>query len=338
MTTPHTSHTVVTQFQLNWVQNTEELPVTHLAPAEKITGTESLAGAIVVLPKLPAEIPPGLDAPALLVVGEEPEVVPDGWNVALSPAPRTTMAEISALFQRAVDVSPGTPTLLGGVAFGTGVSTGNNVTIGGGSRIGANTVIGHDVTIGADCVIHPNVTIMDGSQIGDRVVLFPGVVIGADGFGFAPSPRGAVRIHHVGNVVLGDDVEIGANSCIDRGAFGPTTIGNRTKLDNLCQIGHNVQIGSDCIIAGLAGIGGSTVVGNQVTFGGSVLVTDHVTIGDGATIGGNSAVFKSVPAGEVWAGSPAREVQEFRHRMRMLHRLDEIWERVRHLPESGAKE
>src|SRR5690606_36116436 len=138
------------------------------------------------------------------------------------------------------------------------------------------------------------VTIYDGVIVGARVILHSGSVIGADGFGYAASPTGAVKIWHAGGVQIADDVEVGANSAIDRGTIDDTVVGARTKIDNLCQIGHNVTVGSDCLIAGTAAIGGSVSIGNGVVIGGNVANADHVTIGDGARIAGRSGVTKDI--------------------------------------------
>ena len=164
----------------------------------------------------------------------------------------------------------------------------------------------------------------EGVRLGARVILQPGAVIGADGFSYVTSEpasfevarrsgdyHGVVnepvrRIGSLGRVELGDDVEIGANSCIDRSNIGATRIGARTKIDNLCQIGHNIVIGEDCLISGKTGIAGSTRVGNRVVLGGAAMLADHIEIGDDAVIGGAAAVWKSVPPGQVWVGYPAR--------------------------------
>lgn len=338
MTIKHTSHTIAEQLGLTWVQTGPEQLISELLPVEALLAGLNTEHAVVVAPTLPADGIPEVLAPGLLVVGEAPEVVPNGWRVAVSDTSRTTLAQLSALFQRPVHVTNEPPSAPDSVVIGPGSVTGAGTRIGEGTIISANVSIGENVTIGKDCVFHPGVIVMDGCVIGDRVVLHANAVIGADGFGFAPSKTGALRIHHVGNVVLGNDIEVGANSCIDRAVFGSTTVGDRTKIDNLCQIGHNVRIGTDCIIAGLAGIAGSTTIGNGVTLAGSVVVNDHISIGDGVTVGGNSAVIKPIPAGETWLGSPARPVNEFRKHMALLKRLETMWERVKRLPEAGSGE
>lgn len=334
-----TAHDIVSTYGLTWLQQGEPTTVTHLAPAEALLAGEDVSRAVVVLPRLPNEIPTELSAPGLLVIGaEEQAALPAGWNVAQAEHTRTVMAQISARYRRTVDFTVAEPATREGVHLAPGVATGSGVRIGARTKIGANVTIGNNVTIGEDCIIYPNVVIDDDTVIGNRVVLYAGAIIGSEGFGFAPSNTGALRIHHVGNVVLEDDVEIGANTCIDRAAFGSTRIGARTKIDNLCQIGHNVVIGSDCLIAGLAGIAGSVTIGRGVIVGGNVVFRDHIEIGDGVSIGGNSALLKSIPAGEVWVGSPARPQAEFRAQMKLLARLDEMWERVKHLPEPEGNE
>ena len=334
-----TAHDIVSNYGLSWLQEGAPTHIKRLAPAEALLAGEDVTNAVVVIQTLP-ELSAQAIAPALLVLAANTEhaQIPAGWNVATTGNTRTTMAQISAQFRRAIDFAAAEPTLGAGVQLAANVATGQHVTIGARTKIGAHVSIGNNVSIGEDCVIYPNVVIDDDTEIGNRVVLYPGAVIGADGFGFAPGNTGALRIHHVGNVVLADDVEIGAHTCVDRGAFGPTRIGARTKIDNLCQIGHNVQIGSDCLIAGLAGIGGSTKIGRGVIVGGNVVFRDHIEVGDGASIGGNSALLKSVPAGEVWVGSPARPQAEFRTQMKLLGRLGEMWERVKGLPESEPNE
>jgi UDP-3-O-[3-hydroxymyristoyl] glucosamine N-acyltransferase len=182
----------------------------------------------------------------------------------------------------------------------------------GGVRVGPRTVVGagvyvgEDSSIGADCLICPNVTIMHGVTVGDRVIIQAGAVLGSDGFGYATDEKG---VHHkipqVGSVVVEDDVEIGANACIDRARFHETRIGSGTKIDNLVQVGHNVVIGSDSALAAHVGIAGSSVLGRHVALGGMVGVRDHVKIGDGARVGAYSGVGNDLDAGQDYVGIPA---------------------------------
>lgn len=210
-------------------------------------------------------------------------------------------------------------------------------TVGRNSRLGANcqlvgsVYVGNEVQIGDDCLFYPGVQIMHGCRIGDRVIVHSGVVIGSDGFGFAGSPTGLKKIKQVGWVEIGNDVEIGANTAIDRGALGPTLIGRGTKIDNLVQIAHNVEIGEHSIIVGQAGISGSTKIGNGVTLAGQVGVIGHIEIGDGAQVGAQSGVAKSVPAGKMLFGSPARDIKETMRIQAAMTRLPELLKRVRRI-------
>jgi len=220
-------------------------------------------------------------------------------------------------------------------ALGDGVSVGPGVVVAAGASVGAGTVlragsyVGAGSVIGADCVLHPHVVIYDGIELGARVQVHAGTVIGADGFGYAASPHGAAKIHHLGSVRIADDVEIGANSAIDRGTLDDTSIGARTKIDNHCQVGHNVVIGSDCLIAGMTGIAGSVRIGDGVIIGGAVGIADHVVIGSGARIAGRSGVTKDIPPGETWAGFPARPYRQYTRSLYLAERLETIWHHLR---------
>ena len=195
--------------------------------------------------------------------------------------------------------------------------------------VGAGTTVGAGARIGAASVLRERVVVKDGVVVGRRCWLHAGAVVGSDGFGFAPGPRGAERIHHLGTVVLGDDVEVGANTCIDRATLGATVVGSRTKIDNLVQIGHNVRIGADVLIAGQTGIAGSTAIGDRVVIGGAVGVADHVEIGDEARIAGGAGVTKSVPAGDTWGGYPAQPMRRWVRERYLIGRLEAIWAAVK---------
>jgi UDP-3-O-[3-hydroxymyristoyl] glucosamine N-acyltransferase len=196
------------------------------------------------------------------------------------------------------------------VLLGPGVVVGAGAQIGRGTRIGANTVIGPGVAIGRDCEISANVTI-GFALIGDRVRVLAGAAIGEPGFGAAAGPSGLIDIPQLGRVILQDGVGVGANSCVDRGAFDDTVLGENTKIDNQVQIAHNVHVGRNCVMAAYTGISGSVTIGDGVQFGGRAGVADHVTIGDRARIGAAAAVFKDVPAGETWSGFPARPIRQW---------------------------
>jgi UDP-3-O-[3-hydroxymyristoyl] glucosamine N-acyltransferase len=205
-------------------------------------------------------------------------------------------------------------------AIAAGAVIGENAVLGPRCRIGANSVIGDGVLIGGDTAIGPNCSISH-ALIGDGVTIASNVSIGSEGFGFVPGPKGPVRLSHVGRVVIGRGVEIGANCAIDRGALGDTVIGERTALDNLVQIGHNVRIGKNCVLAGQAGVAGSAVLGDHVMVGGAVSISDHVTIGDGAKIAGKSGVMRDVAAGETVAGYPAVPVRQWHRQTARLAKL-----------------
>lgn len=196
-------------------------------------------------------------------------------------------------------------------------SIGPHVSIGPRAAIGPNTVLHagvrvyEDAVIGTGSTLHANVVIRERCRIGQRVILHQGVSIGADGFGYRPAPDGSglKKMPHLGTVVIEDDVEVGANSCIDRGKFGATTIGRGTKIDNLVQIGHNCRIGRSCVIAALCAMGGSVTVGDGVQIGGAAAILDHITIGSGARLSGDCGVIHDVPANTSVAGLPAGEVR-----------------------------
>ncbi len=210
--------------------------------------------------------------------------------------------------------------------------------VSGGVKIGRRTVIypgvfvGEGSEVGEDCVLHPNVVVCAGCRLGNRVILHAGVVIGSDGFGYAGQGEGRTKIPQIGIVVVEDDVEIGANTAVDRATFGRTVIGRGAKIDNLVQIGHNVVIGEHSLIAAQVGIAGSTRIGKNVTLAGQVGIVNHVQVGDGATIGPQSGIAQSVTAGAVLSsGIPAAPHREWLKVMTLLPRLPKLWHAVRGL-------
>ena len=214
-------------------------------------------------------------------------------------------------------------------------------TIGAGCRIGAGCYIGKNATIGKDTTLYPNVTILDNTSIGSATTIWSGTVIrercmvgsycilhanvsiGADGFGFRPSPdgKGLLKIPHIGNVVIGNGVEIGANSCIDRGKFSSTVVGDGCKIDNLVQIGHNSKMGRCCIMAGASGLAGSVTLGDGVIVGGGACISDHVTLGNGVLVGGGSGVINDYGDGKKVLGYPAIDAKDMLKQWVVIRRL-----------------
>ena len=203
------------------------------------------------------------------------------------------------------------------VSIDRGASIGDRVVLHAGVRLYA------DVRIGDDTIVHANTVVRERCRLGRRVLVYQNVSIGADGFGFEPAPDGSrlLRVPHIGAVEIGDDVEIGAGTCIDRGKFGSTTIGAGTKIDNLVHIGHNCRIGRRCVIAALCGLSGSVTVGEGVILAGAIAVASHLTIGSGVTIGAQAGVMRDVPAGKTFAGSPAVEIRQCFRQVAALQRL-----------------
>ncbi|WP_449245199.1 UDP-3-O-(3-hydroxymyristoyl)glucosamine N-acyltransferase [Desulfobacca acetoxidans] len=214
---------------------------------------------------------------------------------------------------------------------------GDNVSLGDRAILLPGVVVGNGVSIGADVVLHPNVTIRDGCTIGNRVIIHGGAVIGADGFGFAPDRESFHKIPQLGSVVIEDDVEIGANCTIDRGALGDTRICRGVKIDNLVQVAHNVVIGENSIIVAQVGISGSTQVGRNVMLAGQVGLVGHITIGDGVRIGAQSGVSNSVPAGQTVMGSPVLPHGEFLRMITVQKKLPEMYNRIKMLEKQVAK-
>ena len=273
-----------------------------------------------------------------------------------APRGRMAMAGLTRLLDSGVTIAPGIHALSvigAGVVIGEGAAIGPFSTVGAGARIGrgariaSHVSIGDAVEIGEDALILEGVRIGAGVRIGDRFRCNPGAVIGGDGFSFVTPERGGVeevrstlgkraeinaqgwvRIHSLGAVRIGDDVEVGANSCIDRGTIRDTEIGNGTKLDNLVQIGHNVQIGEDCLLCGQVGIAGSTKIGNRVVLGGKAGVSDNLFVGDDVIAGAATVIQTNQPAGRVVLGYPAVKMDSQIQMNKALRRLPRLAARV----------
>lgn len=219
-----------------------------------------------------------------------------------------------------------------GVFIGAFVCIGENSEIGDGTQLRAGAKVGDNVSIGKNCVLDPNVFVEDNCTLGDNVILHTGVVIGTDGFGFVRDKDRYVKFPQIGTVVIEDDVEIGANSCVDRGALGETRIGKGTKIDNQVQIAHNVQIGERVVIAAQTGISGSTVIESDAVIGGQVGMGDHARVLSGAVIGSQAGVLpgKIVRAG-VWWGTPVQPLDEYKRQNAHVKGLGRLKEEVKEL-------
>jgi UDP-3-O-[3-hydroxymyristoyl] glucosamine N-acyltransferase len=266
-----------------------------------------------------------LKAAAVLCAEAQSGLIPEGIAVLVSRSPQRDFAAVGRkLFEQAVHPRsllgiPGisenatihpTAEIEGTVTIEPGAVIGANVSIGSGSTISANSVIGAGCKIGRDCIIAPNVSVTY-ALLGNRVYLHPGVRIGQDGFGFVPGPAGLEKVPQLGRVIIQDNVEIGANTTIDRGSLSDTVIGEGTKIDNLVQVAHNVKIGRHCVIAAHTGISGSVTIGDMAMIGGRVGLADHINIGSRVQIAAASGVMNDIPDGERWGGLPARPLKQW---------------------------
>jgi UDP-3-O-[3-hydroxymyristoyl] glucosamine N-acyltransferase len=208
---------------------------------------------------------------------------------------------------------------------------GERVQIGSGTVLHAGNCVGDDCKVGLACVLFPNAVLYPRTQLGQRVRVHAGSVIGSDGYGYVQDNGIHLKVPQVGNVIVGDDVEIGANVTIDRGALGPTIIGKGSKIDNLVQIGHNVRIGEHCLVIAQAGIAGSSKLGNYVILAGQAGIAGHMKIGNKVTIAGQSGVMNDIPDGQTVLGNPARPDRQAKRQVLALQRLPELLRRVKEL-------
>ena len=268
-------------------------------------------------------VEPGVEAPHLsLVVVERPYVA---------------LAKVLALFDRRPRPQPGIDprsALAGDCVLGRDVCVGPFVSAGPGCRIGDRAALLPGVTLGAgvtveeDAVLHPSVTIYDGCAIGARTVIHAGTVVGSDGFGYAEEAGIHLKIPQLGNVVIEEDVEIGANVTVDRATLGTTRIRKGTKIDNLVQVGHNCDVGENSILVAQVGLSGSVRVGRGVIFAGQSGSVGHITIGDGSRVGAKSAVTSDLPPGSFVIGHPARDHREWKKTQAILARMPELRKRI----------
>ena len=282
------------------------------------------------------------EAGAILVA--DAAVLP-GRNLLVCPEPYLALAQALEIFHPMERPEPGvypSAVVAAGVSVGEGVSIGplasvaEGVTVGEGTVVGAGCVIGRGVGIGVDCLLHPRVVVGEQCRIGDRCNVHSGTVIGSDGFGYATVDGTHHKVPQVGIVVLEDDVELGANVCVDRAALGETRIGRGTKVDNLVQIAHNVQIGEHCLLVAQVGISGSTQIGHHTVFAGQSGCSGHLKIGSGVVLVARAAAYKDVPDGATMAGAPARPHREWLKANANVQRLDGLRAKVKQLEERLA--
>ena len=223
------------------------------------------------------------------------------------------------------------------VSIGANAVIEENAVIGDNAVIGALCYIGHEVKIGADTILYPNVTVMYRCEIGGKCIIHPGVVIGADGFGFIPGPQGLVKVPQTGVVIIGNDVEIGANTTIDRARFGKTQIKDNVKIDDQVMVAHNVVVGESSILVAQSGIAGSAELGRGVIIAGKAGVNGHITLGDGCQVAGTSSVVKSLPAGQIVLGTPAEPQRDFLSRLALPKKVQKLDAKIKEL-EAKIKE
>ena len=272
-----------------------------------------------------------------------------GKNILEVDEPKLAFTKAAALIIGAAAPTGGLhPTAIGspGARIGIGVFVGpcavieEDVEIGAGSIIEAFCYVGYGARIGDQCRLHPRVTLYPGARLGRRVEIHSGAVIGGDGFGYVFGEGRNWKFPQIGSVQIGDDVEIGCNTTIDRGSLDATVIGDDVKIDNLVQVGHNVRIGAHSVIASQTGISGSCTIGERVMLGGQAGLAEHCTIEDGAIVGGQGGVLpgKTVRAGQIMWGTPVRPLERFKEQHARVARLPELAERVRKLEqEKGRK-
>ena len=275
--------------------------------------------------------------PGAALVPEDLTIEADGCSLIRVQNPELAFSQLVALFAPEPEPEPGvhpTAVLARGVSLGEGVTIAPHVVlevdarIGDRTRIGPGTFVGPGVVVGRDCRVGPGCSLMAGTVLGDRVCLHTGARIAVDGFGYAAGPAGPVKIPQVGRCVIGDDVEIGANTTIDRGSLGDTTVGAGTKIDNLVHIGHNCRIGRNCFIVAQVGIAGSSVVEDGARLAGQVGLAGHLTVGSGASVGAQSGVMTDIPPGETWSGYPARPHRSWLRSTSIFYRLPELARRL----------
>ena len=289
---------------------------------------------------------PRTKAGAVVLASPDSEHCPT--NCLVADDPYLAYARLATLFDPRPAPAPGihpTAVIADSARLGSEVSIGAHVTIGDGCDIGDGCAIGPGsvlepgCVLGEGCRLFANVSLGYGTRLGRRVMIHPGAVLGADGFGIALAGDHWEKVPQLGRVVVGDDAEIGANTCIDRGAVGDTVIGEDVRIDNLCQVGHNVQIGAHTAIAGRSAIAGSTRIGRYCLLAGGSGLAGHIEIADRTTIAADSTLFRSVrDSGETWSGQlPAQRIRDWQRNLARLRKLDELAHRVHLLEKQQGK-
>lgn len=284
-------------------------------------------------------------AAAIIIAADSVHAVPSHAAALVSENPYFDFGRTLALFAK----PQGSFTGISDAAFihpdavlGDNCTVYPNVYIGPRAHIGANvqlfpgTYIGEDCTVGARSILYPNVTLMAGIVVGEDCILHAGVVLGADGFGFVPTPMGIQKIPQIGTVHIGNDVEIGANTTIDRAVMGITCVGDGTKIDNQVMLGHNVEVGKNCIIVSQVGVSGSTKIGDQVTIAGQAGIAGHLTIGNNVTIGPISGVAQDIPDGKTMGGTPAVDQRTYMRTLAVMPKLPDLFKRCSKLEKELA--
>ncbi|WP_166415804.1 UDP-3-O-(3-hydroxymyristoyl)glucosamine N-acyltransferase [Cochlodiniinecator piscidefendens] len=338
-----------------------DLLITHAS--EPHTASET-ALALAMDPRYGDDLAQGSAKAAILWDGADWEDL--GLEAAIFvPRPRYAMSGLTKLMDPGPDISSGvhataiidpSAELGEGAAIGPFVVIGRDVCIGAGARIASHVSIAEGSSIGANALLHAGVRIGANVKIGEGFIAQSGGVIGSDGFSFVTPEKSGVerareslgdqgeisaqswtRIHSLGNVIIGDNVETGANVTVDRGTIRATSIGDGTKLDNQVHIGHNVQIGNDCLLCGQVGIAGTTKIGNRVVMGGQCGVSDNINVGDDVVAGGATKIFTNAPAGRVLLGSPAVKMESHVEMQKALRRLPRLIGKVAELQKIVAK-
>ncbi|HWO88091.1 MAG TPA: UDP-3-O-(3-hydroxymyristoyl)glucosamine N-acyltransferase, partial [Gemmatimonadales bacterium] len=303
--------------------------LSFLASGRYLAAFRASRAGVVLCTEEHRELRPG---PAVRIVVPDPHQALLRVVAALNPPPpRPRGIDPTARIGRGV--------VLGADVFlGPGVVIGDRARLGDRVVVGAGSCIGEDVTIGDDCTLHHGVTCYARTVVGNRTILHAGVRLGVDGFGYVRAAEGHVRIPHVGRCVIGDDVEIGANTTVDRGSIDDTVIGNGTKLDNLVHVGHNVRIGARCLVMAQVGIAGSTRIEDDVILAGQVGLAGHLTVGAGARVAAQSGVIGDIEPGSTVWGTPARPQREVLRATNAMYRLAGIVHELEALVERDGTE